>query len=1066
MDSRLLTTKPKAKPQKEVVIKIKITDDTATPFDRDAFMKAIESNEIVKASEKAPESGESEEETAELDEDKLIDKIMTELGREEINLLTFRQFFALLKEKGVSETYVDMNRGNIKRKKEKMLEEPEPKKTKREKQKKELEKSEAPEPVPVPEPDEPVPVPEPAEPKALQKKYLEKDMKEPPEWYMNDRSKFIEFINEHFKMFKESIDKEEPVMCSTLLSKEDFILLSHQNIVKDYLNLYSPYRGLLLYHGLGSGKTCSSIAIAEGLKNKLVMVLTPASLEKNYMQELKKCGDQLYKFNKNWVKETYTDELARENSLPKKFAALASKQGGIWMENPTDAPNYDTLSAKEKEQIEAQIDILIKEKYTFLHYNGNLKISNGMFDNKVVIVDEAHDLVLSISNQLGSKADHKTLRLYEALMSAKNCRIVLLSGTPIVNFPNEIAVMFNIIRGFIKTWTITLGIDTNTTINLEYLSDLFLKDKVVGGTIDYINYEASSKLLTITRNPPGFKNVSNKKVTYVDSKDMSDEEFIGHVKSALQSIKGIKFSEPKMYNFRALPDKKEDFDKMFIDEATGDIEEKQIPKFKRRILGLTSFFPDLTRLMPKYDGIMKLEERPMSDYQLIEYQKIRKEEIATEKTRAQNRQRFGEEESSSTYRNASRQACNFVFPEEIERPKPDKQKLDKHEKPDEENDEDEQDDVIYEAKKKKALGELFQGDYLIATAKLLGIYSPKFLNIYENITTQKGLHLVYSHYREMEGIAILKLVLLKNKFQEFKLKKNRRGEWSVDDSVKPNVPCFVSYGGQTDKEEKEILRNIYNSDWTNLPPSITNFFKGHDNNHYGDVIKVFMITASGSQGISLKNVQFVHLTEPFWHLVRLEQVIGRARRICSHESLPVDKQKITVYLYMMRFDLKKKLDATIKDRDISKRDKKSIFTTDQSIYETALIKETIKNKFLKMIKETAIDCSIHSEEDLQCYSISNPSPNKYSYVPDVTEEDSTFVKEVKVTYLPIKISFGELKGRAGLIMNPKVMKDANEDEYTNVYELKQPNNSTTLIARLYKKKKRADGTIGVVVETV
>ena len=30
------------------------------------------------------------------------------------------------------------------------------------------------------------------------------------------------------------------------------------------MNLYTPYRGLLLYHGLGSGKTCTSIAIAEG----------------------------------------------------------------------------------------------------------------------------------------------------------------------------------------------------------------------------------------------------------------------------------------------------------------------------------------------------------------------------------------------------------------------------------------------------------------------------------------------------------------------------------------------------------------------------------------------------------------------------------------------------------------------------------------------------------------------------------------------------------------------------------------------------------------------------------
>ena len=47
---------------------------------------------------------------------------------------------------------------------------------------------------------------------------------------------------------------------------KNLMLLTHQKIVRDYINLYTPYRGLLLYHGLGSGKTCSSISIAEGLK--------------------------------------------------------------------------------------------------------------------------------------------------------------------------------------------------------------------------------------------------------------------------------------------------------------------------------------------------------------------------------------------------------------------------------------------------------------------------------------------------------------------------------------------------------------------------------------------------------------------------------------------------------------------------------------------------------------------------------------------------------------------------------------------------------------------------------
>ena len=50
----------------------------------------------------------------------------------------------------------------------------------------------------------------------------------------------------------------------------------------------SPYRGILLYHGLGVGKTCASIAIAEGFQSPTqIVIMTPASLQMNYREELK-----------------------------------------------------------------------------------------------------------------------------------------------------------------------------------------------------------------------------------------------------------------------------------------------------------------------------------------------------------------------------------------------------------------------------------------------------------------------------------------------------------------------------------------------------------------------------------------------------------------------------------------------------------------------------------------------------------------------------------------------------------------------------------------------------------
>ena len=70
----------------------------------------------------------------------------------------------------------------------------------------------------------------------------------------------------------------------------------------------SPYRGVLLYHGLGVGKTCSSIIIAEKLKTKRnVVVMLPASLKNNFITDgLMFCGDSMYKTNPELYKEKYT----------------------------------------------------------------------------------------------------------------------------------------------------------------------------------------------------------------------------------------------------------------------------------------------------------------------------------------------------------------------------------------------------------------------------------------------------------------------------------------------------------------------------------------------------------------------------------------------------------------------------------------------------------------------------------------------------------------------------------------------------------------------------------------
>ena len=64
---------------------------------------------------------------------------------------------------------------------------------------------------------------------------------------------------------------------------EDSPLKVYQVLVQNYLGLNTPYRGLLVYHGLGTGKTASAISLAEGLSKEMrITTLIPASLETEF----------------------------------------------------------------------------------------------------------------------------------------------------------------------------------------------------------------------------------------------------------------------------------------------------------------------------------------------------------------------------------------------------------------------------------------------------------------------------------------------------------------------------------------------------------------------------------------------------------------------------------------------------------------------------------------------------------------------------------------------------------------------------------------------------------------
>ena len=893
-------------------------------------------------------------------------------------------------------------------------------------------------------------------------------------YYLYNREIFISFINSLFEPYKQQLLKEEQDMLSGKASiscatndSSNFSLLIHQKIVRDYINIYTPYRGLLLYHGLGSGKTCSSIAIAEGIKNdKKVLIMTPASLRDNYVEELKKCGDFMYKKNQFWefidtkANPQYLEYLSSLLKLSQEYIA---SNGGAWFINVKKEPNYDSLDFEDQKKINSQLDKMINHKYQFISYNG-LRSShlNGMtyggtinpFSNKVIIIDEAHNFISRIVNKLNRKTS-LSMKLYNYLMDAENCKIILLTGTPIINYPNEIAILFNILRGTIRSYSCKLILDKKT-MTKEKLEGIFKSANILN-YVDLIEYNAVSYEVTITQNPFGYvrSDTNKNKLTY-SSDVLSSDQFMQKIKEALeaQSLK-IAGNKININGYKALPDNFDDFKSLFI-SANNSINNPSM--FKMRIIGLTSYFRSAQeQLMPKYSHSnsddFKIIKIPMSDFQFNIYEEARVQERKLEesnkkkkskktKTGAQGDDLYSD--SVSTYRIFSRAFCNFVFPKPaIKRPMPNNdetlettlenmsaldddevigknlsedviddlsvaEKLDNIDgKYDADDIKDlEQDaaaqklgDLSYSKRIAEALKELEKNAAKYLSKEGLQLYSPKFLHILENIidSDHKGIHLLYSQFKTLEGIGILKLVLKENSFAEFKIKKNETGEYILNvASEDMNKPMFASYTGSETPEEREIIKNVLNSNWKLVPSSLVKTLQTlSENNFLGQIIKVLMITSSGAEGISLKNVRYVHITEPYWHPVRIHQVIGRARRICSHSDLPKELQTVNVFLYLMVFSeqqLSSDISIELRVKDISKKNKKQVITSDEYLYEISSIKEEINASLLQSVKESAIDCSIHTrasstEKDVKCFVIGNPSENKYIYTPNIEAQD-------------------------------------------------------------------------------
>lgn len=936
--------------------------------------------------------------------------------------------------------------------------------------------------------------------------------KNKPQFYADILKKF----NTYFK-FIQSKHPENPHVYEKNL-ETGFQPFIHQYLIRQYLNNATPYRGILLYHGLGSGKTCTSIGLIEAMKETLpqIYILTPASLKQNYITQMKKCGSSVFsnvpynhhhwRFVEYPKDEKEKTEFIRQvkvmTKLPDKYL-LNKKRRGIYMRRYGfgSESNDDTYEINES-VLEEQIQLMIEHRFKFISYNGisskawNMEFKKGRkhhnpFHHSVVIIDEGHNFVSRIVNKINAKKESVSTMIYRDLVDAENCKVVVLSGTPLINYPCELGVMFNIINGANRIITLEIKNSTLSKMNISHLKTIL---KTIT-TIDYLEFEKSKSkngygILKILRNPYGFKKVQGSMIMQdVTSSTIMTEELMEKIKERLLkdgfTFKKSEKEDYEIQSYDSFPDNEVEFNEKFVSNN----KLKNAVYFQQKILGSVSYIGDNKEEMPRvivpqtlpdkewYKGEdIFIEEVMMTPYVLEGYDVARDIERGMDKK--MNTKKGGKDTHTSSYKLFSRSASNFVFPDKFKmkdrgiglaRPFPNKvsqlreedlelmtdtEKLELVDGTYDKTDIEQQKEVS-SAYQKKILTilqeftnhpeEYFESDLekratnlripqpMQSATNQLTMYSPKFHRILQNVMEHSddyGVQLLYSNFRTLEGIGIFKIILDYYGFTEFRIKKTKDGyalhiqnpyyKDASSFSALKSRKFYALYTGTEDSETKEIIRNIYNGNMDaitdiSLKEELQTIFNNgkpfepNKANLKGQLIELLMITSSGAEGIDLKNVRYVHIMEPYWHAVRISQVIGRGRRIKSHEYLPEEYQDIKVYMYVLIHNkdlLKENQDKYRKliegDSDKGLR-KQYVYSTDESLYRIMYRKKKLMDEFLSVLKESSIDCTMNyegKEKDAKCFKPKkvskkqNPEESLYHF--DYKEDKTTTFRPKKV----------------------------------------------------------------------
>lgn len=685
----------------------------------------------------------------------------------------------------------------------------------------------------------------------------------------------------------------------------EFTLNPHQLFAKNFMSSQTPYNSLLLYHNLGSGKTCTAISVAEemrsytnqvGLKERIIIIASE-NVQDNFRLQL--FDEKKLKFeNGIWnIQSCVGASLLREI-------------------NPSLIVNKET----DRQKIIQQIKSLIHQNYEFVAYGKfanfikektevtgtaydeqqkkrlEIKKIRHYFSNRLLIIDEVHNIRIG-------EGGKKTKKIFQELIKiarySENMRLLLLSATPMYNSYKEIIHLVNLLNINDKRATIQESDIFDKEGNfLPERPSTDGKDTLEGGKellarkiIGYISYVRGENPYTFPYRvyPNVFEPDRTFSTIEYPKLQMNGKPIVGPIKHLSVYLSEIGDYQLDVYN-------------RIIDSMYSKMDFENMEKF-----GYAQLQMPLQALNIVYPSA-STEEGSESMSEPVSESMVNESEIQGGELSVELKKYVGIEGLSETMNYEISSKSKFEYKKDI---------LEKY------------------------------GRFLSPDA--IPSFSSRIHTICQRVLSSTGIVLIYSEFID-GGIIPLALALEEIGFRRYynKTEPKTRSLWKTPPSVKLDALSMKPKTEMDPNAPFTQARYVIISGEHALSPDNNADIKyiTSEENKDGALVKVVIISKSAAEGVDLRNIRQIHIMDAWYNMNRIEQIIGRGVRHLSHCSLPFEKRNVEIYLHGSVM-------PSLTDNDETRE------CADVYLYRYAENKAIQIGRVTRLLKENSVDCLLN-----------------------------------------------------------------------------------------------------------